>query len=54
MLRDLYMLQVHLRDFEGSTESARQLLQTKPGISAYWLSFAVSNTLVRALTTITS
>ena len=40
IMRDLSMLQVHCRDFEGYMETRRQLLLTKPEWTPYWVVYA--------------
>lgn len=42
IMRDLSLLQLHVRDLAGYTESRRQLLASKPGFKQNWLSFAVA------------
>lgn len=47
ILRDLSMLQVHMRDLEGYKETRYNLLQLKSGQRASWIGYAVANHLVK-------
>jgi len=42
ILRDLSLLQIHLRDHEGYVETRRHILMAKPTQKANWLAFAVA------------
>jgi len=42
ILRDLSMLQVHLKDYAGYRKSRLRLLQENPNISTSWLGYAVA------------
>nr|CAB3264173.1 N-alpha-acetyltransferase 16, NatA auxiliary subunit-like [Phallusia mammillata] len=50
ILRDLSMLQVHMRDLEGYRETRYKLLQLKPGQRASWIGYAISNHLLKDYT----
>lgn len=50
ILRDLSMLQVHMRDFEGYRETRHTLLQLKPVQRAPWIGYAIANHLVKEYT----
>jgi N-alpha-acetyltransferase 15/16, NatA auxiliary subunit len=41
VLRDLALLQIHIRDLDGFVETRRKLLQSKPTQKANWMAFAV-------------
>lgn len=43
ILRDLALLQVHIRDFPGLLETRHQLLMSKPGLRINWAGLAVAN-----------
>eukprot|EP01059_Diplonema_ambulator_P018663 TRINITY_DN3117_c0_g1_i1.p1 TRINITY_DN3117_c0_g1~~TRINITY_DN3117_c0_g1_i1.p1 ORF type:complete len:723 (+),score=304.77 TRINITY_DN3117_c0_g1_i1:294-2171(+) len=43
ILRDLSMLQVHMRDLQSLTETRQKLLELKPSSKANWLSFAFAH-----------
>ncbi|CAK8697492.1 unnamed protein product [Clavelina lepadiformis] len=47
ILRDLSMLQVHMRDLEGYRETRYTLLQLKPGQRASWIGYAIANHLLK-------
>lgn len=47
ILRDLSMLQVHLRDLEGYRETRCTLLQLKSGQRASWIGYAIANHLLK-------
>ncbi|XP_002131267.2 N-alpha-acetyltransferase 15, NatA auxiliary subunit-like [Ciona intestinalis] len=50
ILRDLSMLQVHMRDIEGYRETRHALLQLKPGQRAPWIGYAIANHLLKDYT----
>uniref|UniRef100_H2Y7M2 N-alpha-acetyltransferase 15, NatA auxiliary subunit n=1 Tax=Ciona savignyi TaxID=51511 RepID=H2Y7M2_CIOSA len=50
ILRDLSMLQVHMRDIEGYRETRYTLLQLKPGQRAPWIGYAIANHLLKDYT----
>ncbi|WPG99659.1 NMDA receptor-regulated protein 1 [Acrodontium crateriforme] len=39
--RDLALLQVHMRDYQGYVQSRRQMLQAKPGLRQNWTALAI-------------
>ena len=41
VLRDLGQLQVQLRDYEGYSETRRQILVSKPSVQLNWITYAV-------------
>eukprot|EP00170_Pyropia_yezoensis_P001131 contig_5119_g1135 len=43
ILRDLALLQVHIRDFPGLLETRHLLLSSKPGLRVNWAGLAVAN-----------
>ncbi|GAB0493801.1 hypothetical protein MMPV_005086 [Pyropia vietnamensis] len=43
ILRDLALLQVHIRDFPGLLETRHHLLMSKPGLRIHWAGLAVAN-----------
>lgn len=43
ILRDLALLQVHIRDFPGLLETRHLLLSSKPGLKLNWAGLAVAN-----------
>jgi len=47
ILRDLSLLQIHMRDIEGFIETKRHLLTLKPTQRANWISFAMGQHLAR-------
>ena len=49
ILRDLGVVQMQLRDYEGACETNRQLVVHKP-LSLHWLSFAAAAYMVRGPT----
>jgi len=46
ILRDLSMLQIHVRDMEGYKQTKFKLLQLKPAQRAPWIGYAISNHLL--------
>jgi len=47
ILRDLSMLQIHMRDMEGHRQTKYTLLQLKPAQRAPWIGYAISNHLLK-------
>ena len=41
-LRELYQLQIHVRDFPGFEETSRKLLLLKPGPMIHWVTLAAA------------
>ena len=46
VLRDLGQLQVQLRDYEGYSETRRQILVGKSGVQLNWITYSVALFLV--------
>ncbi|KAF0976590.1 hypothetical protein FDP41_004489 [Naegleria fowleri] len=40
--RELSNVQIHARDYKGALESRKKLLELKPGISAFWIGYALA------------
>jgi len=47
ILRDLSLLQIHLRDMTGFVETRRKLLSLKPNIRPNWIGYAISEHLCK-------